>query len=644
MGLLAAGCADSPVTTSSPFNAGSTGNQNPMDTPTGGQQMGGNNGTPPADMDGGSDLDASGGANLDAGDGSQGSTDAGPLCNVPLNAARGFHCTYINRIATGILAPADSGLPQIQGCKDFPADVSEADVTAACEDIFPALDGSIEVSSGPCDTTGAVGYCSDIFGGRDFAYHSDCDITNSAGGSGSWACDKVVPDEAGWTCIADATKSWDRGCGEVAPDAGTSESDSGSSATCDDLPTGDGDTYHCNYTNDFAGAPGCKQYTGTWTQAAATTDCNGLIQAKDGTAVFGTGPCSEEDAVGYCLNTRQDREYAYSGDCSDTSGSGKWACDNFGIVGQDASCASFVCASSEPDRKCTYASPAAGKPSCVDLPFDTTASEATTLCNGGTASEGKCSVTGAVATCTLAAGGREVYTTGLCFEHRANCTSPDAFECLVEEPVYSCHKSDNGLGCSLNPGSYTCSWCVDYRQADGWTQAAAAARCSADTANPNGGTANVVSTPKTATAESCEATRTETTRCVVEVDGKETRRYGEPNCSGTSEPVPPTVCENTGIISCRYSSTFTANNCADFETKECWTEQQVQAHCAAQQGAQANTVVVSTNNTCLAETPTADRCAAETQGKAWYAYGTPQNICTSFIDNGQFEQAPYAPY
>lgn len=643
VGLLASGCADSPASQQSAYNPGSA-SDTTAGTQTGGE-MPGNGSANPA-MDGGTkpvsqEMEDAGSAEDD------GKTDAGavgPQCNVAKDATRGFHCTYINRIATGILAPADSGLPAIQGCKDFPADVSQGDVTTACEDIFPALEGSIMVSAGPCDLTNAKGYCSDIFGGRDFAYHANCDIADSAGGSGSWACDKVVPDEAGWTCLIDESKSWDRGCLNPG-DAGMT--DAGNNGNVCAVPAdGDGKTYRCDYVNEFASdatsdkhdVVGCKEYRGTWTKSAAQDDCSKLTQAdKSKPRTLSEASCPIE-ADGYCPNTRGDREYAYEGGCSGNN-SGAWACANVTACAQ-----AWVCLG-EPDRRCVDKTPSSGEVSCTDLPFNTTAEAAGALCPGHTVELGKCSTTGAIASCTLASGSVQVFSTGSCFDARESCK--DTFKCLVEQPVYSCHKVDNGLGCtSIIPfGCATPTWCVDYRQADGWTESSAAARCTLDQANPNnGGTANVVSTFKKTTAESCAMARPETTRCVVAVDAKSTLRYGEPSCSGTSEPVPPTVCENSGVISCRYSSTFTASNCADFQTSECWTEAQVQTHCAAQQGAQANTVVVSKGNTCLAATPTADRCAAESAGKTWYAYGTPSNICTSFIENGKFETAPYAPY
>ncbi len=644
VGLLASACADPPQEQGvSPFTEGSN--------TTGGAQ----GPTTGVDMPNTGMPNTTGGEMMPDG----GVVDAGPQCIVAIDAARGFHCDYVNRVATGVLVPADSGLDPIKACKDFPVEVSKDAAFTACDALFPRLEGSIEVSAGPCDMTGAKGFCSDSDGGRDFTYHAACDMEGSATGDGSWACSTFGNNfgATGWTCLIDDTKSWggDTCGGSSGGDAGASDggaSDGGTTPgdSCEELPTGDGKTYNCSYTNDFAGGVhGCKQYGGTWTEASAKADCSGLTQAKKGSAVFADGACATDKSVGYCLNTRKDREYDFgvyeSGCGTQAEMGGAWACATFGIAGQDVSCASWVCDAKQPPRSCKVTSPTAGKPGCTNLPFNSTAQQATAACpSPATVEEKSCNTTNAVATCFID-GSLQVFSAGLCSDLRKACKG--TFECLVDEPTYSCHKKDTGIGCRLGLSCSVPTWCVDYASTDGWTAEAAAANCAADKANPNnGGTTGVESTSKATTAESCEKTRAETTRCVVKVDGKDTRRYGEPNCSGTKEDVPPVTpvtCSDTGMLTCRYSSTFTANNCADFPTTECWTEADVKAHCSSQSGATANTVVVTKNNTCLAATPTVNRCKVDTKGKTWYAFGAPDGICTGSI-GGTVEKPPHQPY
>ncbi len=96
--------------------------------------------------------------------------------------------------------------------------------------------------------------------------------------------------------------------------------------------------------------------------------------------------------------------------------------------------------------------------------------------------------------------------------------------------------------------------------------------------------------------------------------------------------------DDAQVLSCRYASQFEANNCADFPVAQGWDASTVESHCAAQQGADASTVAVVQDNSCLAERgPSAgsSRCQAVQDGKTWYAYGTPDFVCSSFISGSQ---------
>ena len=96
LGLIASACAEnSDPGGSVPFNSGndpSTAGMTDAGAADGGNSPGqtdGGNTQPPTPMDAGSPPDAV------------------QQCNVPQDAARGYRCTYINRIASGLLAPPD---------------------------------------------------------------------------------------------------------------------------------------------------------------------------------------------------------------------------------------------------------------------------------------------------------------------------------------------------------------------------------------------------------------------------------------------------------------------------------------------------------------------------------------------------------
>ncbi len=105
-------------------------------------------------------------------------------------------------------------------------------------------------------------------------------------------------------------------------------------------------------------------------------------------------------------------------------------------------------------------------------------------------------------------------------------------------------------------------------------------------------------------------------------------------CGDCTPPCP----DDSNVFSCRYSSTFTADNCADFPPSEGWPTEDTQANrdyiesvCAGQQGADASTVEVSYGNTCRYQkglTGSSSRCTFSHDGKDFYAVGIPSIGCS----------------
>jgi len=97
----------------------------------------------------------------------------------------------------------------------------------------------------------------------------------------------------------------------------------------------------------------------------------------------------------------------------------------------------------------------------------------------------------------------------------------------------------------------------------------------------------------------------------------------EPDCPDDSE-----------VWSCRYSSSFTSENCADFPPSEGWvnmTAQDIYNVCAAQQGADASSIVVTQGDTCRYERcvfSTCGTCEFTYDGKKFIATGIPSIGCT----------------
>jgi hypothetical protein len=223
---------------------------------------------------------------------------------------------------------------------------------------------------------------------------------------------------------------------------------------------------------------------------------------------------------------------------------------------------------------------------------------------------------------------------------KASCTG--AFVCLKEPEIWSCQIKDTGLGCQWAAGSFDCNYCVDYAEAEGWTEASARAACEDLNGNDSYRTFG--------TSPSCEDGGYKT-RCVND-DG--TRGYGDGqtggDCDGTEEEI-DAACEPTltGIITCRYTDP-NANGpaCIDYPVNGGWTQQAATDHCLRQEGSDqlaGSTVRIITDgsNTCLGVEGKTDgtRCTTKLDAdNTWYAYGPPAFVCTSFM-SGTSSSGPF---
>lgn len=108
---------------------------------------------------------------------------------------------------------------------------------------------------------------------------------------------------------------------------------------------------------------------------------------------------------------------------------------------------------------------------------------------------------------------------------------------------------------------------------------------------------------------------------------------------GDGKPVP----DDTQVLTCRYKSSFTDDNCADFPMNQGWTTSDVENFCKGMQGADASTVVVTQGNSCMVEkgmSSDSKRCVSEESGKKWYAYGVPSFVCSTIM-GGENESGPF---
>lgn len=110
------------------------------------------------------------------------------------------------------------------------------------------------------------------------------------------------------------------------------------------------------------------------------------------------------------------------------------------------------------------------------------------------------------------------------------------------------------------------------------------------------------------------------------------------SCVADPSLCPRSACDpvpvDDEVLTCRYQSSFAPNNCADFPVALGWSETGVASFCAAQAGADPATVVVRRGESCLVEkggAASTHRCVASSDGKAWFAYGTPAFVCNAIL-------------
>jgi hypothetical protein len=108
---------------------------------------------------------------------------------------------------------------------------------------------------------------------------------------------------------------------------------------------------------------------------------------------------------------------------------------------------------------------------------------------------------------------------------------------------------------------------------------------------------------------------------------------------GEGKPVP----DDSQVLTCRYKSKFSDDNCADFPIGQGWATSKVEEFCKGMQGADASTVVVTQGKSCMVEkgmTADSKRCGIEEEGKKWYVYGAPSFVCSTIM-GGENESGPF---
>jgi uncharacterized protein DUF1566 len=112
-----------------------------------------------------------------------------------------------------------------------------------------------------------------------------------------------------------------------------------------------------------------------------------------------------------------------------------------------------------------------------------------------------------------------------------------------------------------------------------------------------------------------------------------------PFCAG-DQPIP----DDEEVFSCRYNSTYTNGNCADFPICEGWsTEEQVTEFCNTLDGIKKPSLEVSTGESCLVEKAMGNkpvRCRMKGDAKNFWAYGATNPICSMFM-GGVGETGPF---
>ena len=100
------------------------------------------------------------------------------------------------------------------------------------------------------------------------------------------------------------------------------------------------------------------------------------------------------------------------------------------------------------------------------------------------------------------------------------------------------------------------------------------------------------------------------------------------------------------VWSCRYSSTFSPENCADLPVCEGWPddEAQITTFCQGLQGANPATLVVTKGNSCRCELglmSDGTRCTFTDTGRNFYAYGMPNALICGLGGGSGFVTGPF---
>lgn len=493
-------------------------------------------------------------------------------------------------------------------------------------------------ATGECETAGAVGYCTMPDGSQDYVFEADCSIQAP---SARWGCE----DQAGgsWTCL----------------DPGALGDDSSK--------------YTCVYVNPFNNAEQCKEYPLSAGDGAALADAEqdcaanpigGTIDLGD-PGRFTQGTCDRAGAIGYCLFDGGATDFVYEGDCLPEPPSAQWGCEVQAM-------GDWICLEpgSEPvgDKyTCTYVNPFNAAAQCKEYtvsPEDGSAlasAEADCVANPiggpimqgdpGTFAAGECDTTGSIGYCIGQDDSRDYVYAGDCDPDPPSakwgcedqdmgiwiCTddSPDPVE--PGEPVEQYHCDYEVT--SSPPQPITFPVCREY----GFLELATA---DLDCGN-QGGALSTGPCSRSGVVGYCPGTQSNDlfyadASCTGFTGNELQGVCGASHVCGQAPPEPTAAgggaeqaCapDDRSVVSCRYESSFTADNCADFP--QGFSEADARAFCSAQQGADAGTVTVSTGNSCLVElggTASADRCqATDDMGRTWYAYGTGATVCDAFI-------------
>jgi len=107
------------------------------------------------------------------------------------------------------------------------------------------------------------------------------------------------------------------------------------------------------------------------------------------------------------------------------------------------------------------------------------------------------------------------------------------------------------------------------------------------------------------------------------------------------------IPDDSGVLTCRYVSTFVDDNCADFPIDQGWTADMVEEFCKdPMHFSDPATLVVTQGNSCLIERGMSSgsgnlRCIANDNGKEWFAYGAMPPVACEYLGGNLDEPGPF---